>query len=750
MRGAWLMLLLLLPTATAFDLHVPEEINPQTPLQATILLEQDTINSEQLITATINNQTYAFTAEELIQGNVTIIPKETSIGDQVTQKTITLSDTPQIALDAQDATSINTLSLQISATDADNVALNINNNIVWSYQGPLLPNEFAPLDTPYLENFQRATSVLVTGTDVYCQKTSLNVTEKFKIEAKVKQNDQATLLGIIANAPNTQCDIYNQNEQTQCCILEGITSSFGDASCTIDRVQQQPQEAYLCVAPQQTQTINNFSLAVEPQNDGPVRAYNGPLQQNVQDYLIRGYYNKFQTVLDTTVDVNVDTAQLQTGLIPLTLTGQGTVDLHNLNVEMQTAIGTQIKTTFTEIEMVPRYIQTNGTVELQLTIPAQEGELTINILDQTKSANITLTEVIPQEIELTPQEYVTQMLPVTQQEITVVQAQIPQDMQEILNILQYTQKLTAAQEQLTQMQQNIAINATNATYLQTQEELRELRATIIKDMATTTESYEAKVQSINDIPEPTQLQLDVSKQAIFASQQTNIPAQVYRITATYLDDSTETFALIKKQITNPSATIYELPNAPIKEILTQGYQVALQNAIYIWQPGTSEIIYTMQMTGMDAKTKTLLIPANVADFQQEELQVEIICGDGACNAGEICPEDCEPKRPWAWIIFAILFLVASVYYINFYKGPYAIHFLNKKPKGSVFRNSGDELAVTSYIKRARKKGFTDQQIRFVLKSKKWSEAQIRAGFQSTAKKSTAKSSFLGKFIKIKK
>ncbi len=100
----------------------------------------------------------------------------------------------------------------------------------------------------------------------------------------------------------------------------------------------------------------------------------------------------------------------------------------------------------------------------------------------------------------------------------------------------------------------------------------------------------------------------------------------------------------------------------------------------MWQPGTTEIVYTLQtQTETAAQTKTLLIPANVAEYEPEEVEVQIVCGDGICHPSENCDEDCSPKRPWGWILLFVILGAGSIYYVNFYKGPFALHFIHPEP-----------------------------------------------------------------------
>jgi len=93
----------------------------------------------------------------------------------------------------------------------------------------------------------------------------------------------------------------------------------------------------------------------------------------------------------------------------------------------------------------------------------------------------------------------------------------------------------------------------------------------------------------------------------------------------------------------------------------------------------------------------------------------------------ICPEDCPKKTiPWFLIIILVVFLLAGVVYINFYRGKGSFRKLVEK---SPFTNAQDLKNVKDYISAAQNKDLKNPDIAQALLKSGWSKEQVVYAFE---------------------
>ncbi|MDD4878243.1 MAG: putative metal-binding motif-containing protein [Candidatus Nanoarchaeia archaeon] len=120
---------------------------------------------------------------------------------------------------------------------------------------------------------------------------------------------------------------------------------------------------------------------------------------------------------------------------------------------------------------------------------------------------------------------------------------------------------------------------------------------------------------------------------------------------------------------------------------------------------------------------------------------EAECGDGICDEGEDCPEDCgEPGECvgfwcwWWWILIAIIIIgvITTGIIIMYNKKKKEAAGAAKKPEEKKevmpFAAQKDLDAILAYIRAAKGKGYNDAQITDALKKAGWKDDQIKYAF----------------------
>ncbi|MFA5887823.1 MAG: putative metal-binding motif-containing protein, partial [Candidatus Nanoarchaeia archaeon] len=102
------------------------------------------------------------------------------------------------------------------------------------------------------------------------------------------------------------------------------------------------------------------------------------------------------------------------------------------------------------------------------------------------------------------------------------------------------------------------------------------------------------------------------------------------------------------------------------------------------------------------------------------------CGDGICDEGEECAEDCDASSgfPWLWILIAVIVIGAATTGIIMYKKKKPVVAGAAKPgekEVMPFTAQKDLDSVLGYIRAAKGKGYKDEQITEALKKAGWKE-----------------------------
>lgn len=116
---------------------------------------------------------------------------------------------------------------------------------------------------------------------------------------------------------------------------------------------------------------------------------------------------------------------------------------------------------------------------------------------------------------------------------------------------------------------------------------------------------------------------------------------------------------------------------------------------------------------------------------------EAECGDGICDDGEECPEDCGEEEaggfPWWWVLIAIIAIgaVTAGIIIGYKKTKQKAAGAAKpeeKKEAMPFAAQKDLDAILAYIRAAKGKGYKDAQITEALKKGGWKDDQIKYAF----------------------
>lgn len=264
--------------------------------------------------------------------------------------------------------------------------------------------------------------------------------------------------------------------------------------------------------------------------------------------------------------------------------------------------------------------------------------------------------------------------------------------------------------------------------------------------------YPANIVSLNDIPDASVLRLNESvdydsfKQSLINyNQEITVKGDGRFVLVTYMSGRYDEFILIKKEIKSSKTLkgrIYEYMKgeAEVKEILTEGYEAVSPNLLYKW-PISEDIYYTLNTTDVhiviDLKT-FVLPPLKDLEITGVEIGAGFDCGNNKCDYAEdeiSCPLDCKKKYPIGFIIFLVILTVAGILYINFYHGPFNFKTIGQdiknliKGKPKLFKSKEDLIKLIGYIRKSISRGMTEQQIKFVLKKRGWTDAQIDEVFK---------------------
>lgn len=260
--------------------------------------------------------------------------------------------------------------------------------------------------------------------------------------------------------------------------------------------------------------------------------------------------------------------------------------------------------------------------------------------------------------------------------------------------------------------------------------------------------FDGRVKSASDVPTASVLGVspvdNFELSVVTAQDNVQVNAES-RLVTVYYTGKEDIFVLVKKDVIG-TGTVYEvIPSGiSVKEVLTQGY-TAVSPAVYKFT--TNSFMYTL--TTMDinkgVEAKTFVLPTNLGGITLDKPEeYEASCGNGICEVKlgedtESCAEDCTQSIPWIWFSILAVVMIGAALYVNFYHGKYSFEYFfmrkekAKKEEESLFKNPKDKEVLNDFIKDAKTKNYTEDQIKFLLKKKGWSDKQIEFGMKSEKK-----------------
>jgi len=257
--------------------------------------------------------------------------------------------------------------------------------------------------------------------------------------------------------------------------------------------------------------------------------------------------------------------------------------------------------------------------------------------------------------------------------------------------------------------------------------------------------FDGRVKSANDIPKASVLGVapvdNFELSVVIAQDNVQVNAESRLITIYYSEEE-ESYVLIKKEVIG-TGTVYEIIpfGVSVKEILTQGYTV-ISPTLYKFT--TDNYMYTLSTTDINKgiETKTFVLPSDLGGIVLEKPEeYKSDCGNDICESklGEDkkkCPKDCGEKIPWIGFSILAIVMISAALYINFYHGKYSFDYffrkkeIAKKEEESLFKNLKDKEILNDFIKDAKSKNYSDDQVKFLLRKKGWNDKQIEFGMSN--------------------
>ncbi|MDP3026163.1 MAG: PKD domain-containing protein, partial [Nanoarchaeota archaeon] len=174
-----------------------------------------------------------------------------------------------------------------------------------------------------------------------------------------------------------------RNESTTyCCLLNAKSGDPASTACKIDIALDNKQTVFACVfqdVPEgdTTSTGGTYAIAKEAENTGKVYAsYKGATKDITEDYMIRVFNHKFNTILSGTkifkmTAEEIKKADIKPGVktvIAIKADSDGAVTFGNLKAQITTASGPGIWTSFNPVVENPPSINYTGMVTIPLSL----------------------------------------------------------------------------------------------------------------------------------------------------------------------------------------------------------------------------------------------------------------------------------------------------------------------------------------------------------------------------------------------
>lgn len=267
--------------------------------------------------------------------------------------------------------------------------------------------------------------------------------------------------------------------------------------------------------------------------------------------------------------------------------------------------------------------------------------------------------------------------------------------------------------------------------------LGEIRAEVPLRFSVDTSTFDSGVNSLNKIPlcEICGFGTDSLRTKLFVSQKNvNIDGEARIVNLEYLDGNSESFMIIKKDITGSGLSVYEFTpfGFSIEESLNDIDFTVPQQNVYSFSL-TNQLLYKVDSTnlGQALQTRTVVLPVNLAGIDVEakdDIKVEEICGNKICEDNEnktsSCPKDCQPGSGLAVLTsIVVLGLIALIIYFGwFFRGGF-LRKLGDSVK-NLFKTERDYSVLKNFVGNALNKGVEENKLKGLLRSKGWKEKQI--------------------------
>ncbi len=329
------------------------------------------------------------------------------------------------------------------------------------------------------------------------------------------------------------------------------------------------------------------------------------------------------------------------------------------------------------------------------------------------------------------------------------------DASEIASILNLNSRLETAKNNISnlKLEYKSALSTfenRNQRLVNIYNKLKSLREEIPFNIQVNSISYNSKVSSSSIIRE-----IGYDEDLINAQGLIDVSSKAYMVNINYLSNDTESFVLIKKDVSLledvEDAYIYEyIPKETTstiseEDILTQGFEIVEEDPILRF-PISGSLQISYKLYGADLNLASNVNTILVVEGYDTGFEYDVECGDGKCDPLEedYCDIDCRRDIPWLLYIFLFLLLGGGVYYINFYKGKWNFkqlaNFISVKlRKKRIFTSKQDLINLQNYIKKTLNYGMNERQIRFILEKKGWTKEQLDYVFKKINKKSKKKS-----------
>ncbi len=262
----------------------------------------------------------------------------------------------------------------------DDIIISIGNKRAYRHKTGS-PTSWESLEKDYLRDFSPDGSINIKGGDILCQLVNLTDSSSYKIKTQVKREEGSASVGLNVTLGDTPSIPESCSGETPCCALSGITTSYSEKSCTVEKDIPERREQYLCVYTAGGDSgTRYFSIKTENADsiDKIYSLVNGLTAES--NFYIYGDYALYNRILNSPAAVKFNPSYIQsyilgeTGcnnnclLIPLNISTKspGGVKLKDLKLEYSTFVGSYTQESFARLVYTPESLEHNGTIALDL------------------------------------------------------------------------------------------------------------------------------------------------------------------------------------------------------------------------------------------------------------------------------------------------------------------------------------------------------------------------------------------------